>query len=131
MVHAGGIPVFVDMDPESFGVRPEDAVKSISARTAGMIVVHISGIVSARMPALVELAKERGIWLLEDAAHQHLEVLVHDAGHHALIEKWRRKEALRRTLNVRPELLEKAKLSMDDCGMIADIADEFPDREPR
>ncbi len=71
VVHAGGIPVLVDMDPESFGVRPEDLAKSISARTAGMIVVHIGGIVSARMPELVEFARQKGIWLVEDAAHAH------------------------------------------------------------
>ena len=71
VVHAGGTPVFVDMDPESFGMRPEDAARSITDRTAGIIVVHIGGLVSARMPELVELARERGIWLAEDAAHAH------------------------------------------------------------
>jgi perosamine synthetase len=71
VVHAGGIPVLVDMDPESFGVRPDDMAKSMSAKTAGMVVVHIGGIVSSQMPALVELAREKGIWLVEDAAHAH------------------------------------------------------------
>src|SRR5512136_437546 len=55
VVHAGGNPVLVDMDPESFGVSPEVIEKSFTPRTAGMIVVHIGGIVSAAMPALVEL----------------------------------------------------------------------------
>ena len=45
--------------------------KALSARTAGMVVVHIGGIVSAQMPALVELARKKGLWLLEDAAHAH------------------------------------------------------------
>jgi perosamine synthetase len=71
VVHAGGIPVMVDMDPSSFGVRPEDVNKSLGAKTAGMIVVHIGGIVSAQMPALVELARDKGLWLVEDAAHAH------------------------------------------------------------
>src|SRR5512144_2482844 len=30
VVHAGGRPVLVDMDPESFGVRPEDLEKKLT-----------------------------------------------------------------------------------------------------
>ncbi len=71
VVHAGGIPVLIDMDPQTFGVHPEAVAKSINSNTAGLVVVHIGGIVSAQMPALVELAKQHGIWLLEDAAHAH------------------------------------------------------------
>jgi dTDP-4-amino-4,6-dideoxygalactose transaminase len=71
VVHAGGIPVLIDMDPQSFGVHPDVVAKNIGPKTAGLVVVHIGGIVSAQMPALVELAKAKGIWLLEDAAHAH------------------------------------------------------------
>src|SRR5512137_1701692 len=46
VVHAGGNPVLVDMDPESFAVLPEQVEKCITPRTTGMIVVHIGGIVS-------------------------------------------------------------------------------------
>ena len=71
VVHAGGNPVLLDMDPESFSVRPEVVEKNLTPKTAGMIVVHIGGIVSAQMPALVELANRKGLWLVEDAAHAH------------------------------------------------------------
>jgi dTDP-4-amino-4,6-dideoxygalactose transaminase len=71
VVHAGGIPVLVDMDPESFGVHPEAVEKSLVPGTVGLVVVHIGGVISAQMPALVELAKRKGIWLVEDAAHAH------------------------------------------------------------
>ncbi len=71
VVHAGGNPVLVDLDPESFAVRPEDVDKSITPGTAGLIVVHIGGIVSRRLPELVRLAERKGIWLVEDAAHAH------------------------------------------------------------
>jgi perosamine synthetase len=71
VVHAGGIPVLVDMDPESFSVNPHIISRSIPPGTVGMIVVHIGGIVSSHMPSLVELAKEKGLWLVEDAAHAH------------------------------------------------------------
>jgi len=71
VVHAGGRPVLVDMDPESFAVRPEDVEKALTSRTTGLIVVHIGGIVSRRMPELQEWARKKGLWLVEDAAHAH------------------------------------------------------------
>ncbi len=71
VVHAGGNPVFMDMDPDSFAVRPEEVEKKLTPKTAGMIIVHIGGIISAQMPALVELAKKKGLWIVEDAAHAH------------------------------------------------------------
>ena len=71
VVHAGGIPVFVDMDPQSFGLDPDAVEKKLTPGTAGILVVHIGGIVSARMPALADLAKAKGLWLVEDAAHAH------------------------------------------------------------
>ena len=60
VVHAGGNPVLLDMDPESFSVRPDVVEKNLTPKTAGVIVVHIGGIVSAQMPALVELANRKG-----------------------------------------------------------------------
>lgn len=71
VIHAGGRPVLVDLDPESFAVRPEDVEAAITPRTAGVIVVHIGGIVTRRMNELVALASSRGLWLVEDAAHAH------------------------------------------------------------
>jgi perosamine synthetase len=71
VVHAGGRPVLVDMDPESFGIKPEDLEQSLTPKTVGIIVVHIGGIVSRRVPEIQELARRKGLWLMEDAAHAH------------------------------------------------------------
>jgi perosamine synthetase len=71
VVHAGGQPVFVDMDSESFGIRPEDVEKCLTPRTAGVVVVHIGGVVSCRIRELQEICQKNGIWLVEDAAHAH------------------------------------------------------------
>ena len=71
VIHAGGRPVLVDMDPESFGVRPEDVEKCLTPKTAGFIVVHIGGMISRRIRDLQEFARKKGIWLVEDAAHAH------------------------------------------------------------
>ncbi|WP_447983496.1 DegT/DnrJ/EryC1/StrS family aminotransferase [Nitrospira sp. Nam74] len=71
VVHAGGRPIFVDMDPESFAVRPEDLEKKVTTKTVGLIVVHIGGVVSRRMPELLEWSRKKGLWLVEDASHAH------------------------------------------------------------
>ncbi len=71
VVHAGARPVFIDMDPASFAIRPEDVERALTARTAAVVVVHIGGVVSERLPELVELCRRKGIPLVEDAAHAH------------------------------------------------------------
>jgi dTDP-4-amino-4,6-dideoxygalactose transaminase len=71
VVHAGGRPVLMDTDAESFGTAPEEVERRITPATVGAIVVHVGGIVSRRMPELVEVCRRRGIWLVEDAAHAH------------------------------------------------------------
>ena len=71
VVHAGARPVLVDMDPESFGIRPDDVERALTPKTAAVIVVHIGGIISRRIGDLQELASRKGLWLVEDAAHAH------------------------------------------------------------
>jgi perosamine synthetase len=71
VVRAGGIPVLLDTDPESFATAPDEVERRLTPRTVGMVVVHIGGVVSRRMRELQELGKRRGIWLVEDAAHAH------------------------------------------------------------
>jgi tRNA (guanine37-N1)-methyltransferase len=46
------------------------------------------------------------------------------SGNHAAVARWRRKEALRRTRDGRPELLAQAALSADDHTLLAELAAE-------
>jgi perosamine synthetase len=71
VIHAGGNPILVDMDPESFAVVPEIVEKNLTRKTVGIVIVHIGGIVSAQTSALVEMAASKGLWVAEDAAHAH------------------------------------------------------------
>jgi perosamine synthetase len=71
VVHAGGNPVLVDMEPETLSLDPAEVEKKLTPRTAGVVAVHIGGIVSSHVPALAELAARKGLWLVEDAAHAH------------------------------------------------------------
>jgi len=43
------------------------------------------------------------------------------SGNHAEIDRWRRQEALRRTLNLRPDLLETADLQEDDIAYLKSL----------
>ena len=47
------------------------------------------------------------------------------SGHHANIEKWKRKEALKRTYIKRPDLLEKADLTNRDRKILDEIIGEL------
>ncbi len=49
------------------------------------------------------------------------------SGHHVNIEKWKRKQALKRTYIKRPELLKKAKLTDKDRKMLDEIINESGD----
>jgi tRNA (guanine37-N1)-methyltransferase len=49
------------------------------------------------------------------------------SGNHGEIARWRRKEALRRTLRRRPELLHKASLSDEDYRLLLEIKEEERD----
>jgi tRNA (guanine37-N1)-methyltransferase len=46
------------------------------------------------------------------------------SGHHAEIARWRRREALRRTLVERPDLLDSAALDLDDKRVIHELVEE-------
>jgi len=47
------------------------------------------------------------------------------SGHHAEIESWRKKEALKRTLLRRPDLLESANLTEEEKGLLSEIRSEL------
>lgn len=46
------------------------------------------------------------------------------SGHHAIVRRWRRKEALARTLDRRPELIEQADLDDEDRALLEEIRKE-------
>lgn len=71
VVHAGGRPRFVDCDPETMAISPEDLRRQIGPETAGVILVHIGGLVTPDIDEIRRICDERGVWLFEDAAHAH------------------------------------------------------------
>lgn len=51
------------------------------------------------------------------------------SGHHANIARWRRKEALRRTMTSRPDLMKKLELTKEDRKLIQEIHEEMRSEE--
>jgi perosamine synthetase len=70
-VHAGARVRFLDCDPETMAVSAADLEAQIGPHTAGVIVVHIGGLVTPDIERIRRVCDARGIWLFEDAAHAH------------------------------------------------------------
>jgi len=69
VLHAGGRVRFVDTDPTTLSVDVDHLRQLIAPETAGVIVVHIGGIITPRMDDIRALCDQHGCWLFEDAAH--------------------------------------------------------------
>ncbi len=70
-LRAGGRPVFADIDPLTFALSPETVLAALTPATAAVMVVHIGGLISPHVDDLRAICAERGIALVEDAAHAH------------------------------------------------------------
>jgi len=69
ILHAGGTPRFVDVAALDLPlVSPETLGKAITSRTRGICVMHYGGTPCA-MDEVMTLAREHGLWVVEDAAH--------------------------------------------------------------
>jgi dTDP-4-amino-4,6-dideoxygalactose transaminase len=66
VVKHGAIPVLADID-QTFCLDPADVERKITSRTAGIILVHMSGAPGDAI-AIQKIARERGLFLLEDCA---------------------------------------------------------------
>jgi perosamine synthetase len=66
LVH-GAVPVFADIDPDTFCIDPASVRERITARTKAIVAVDIFGL-AADMDALMEIARDHDLVLIEDAA---------------------------------------------------------------
>jgi perosamine synthetase len=67
---AGAVPVFADIDPDTFCLDPDAVLAAIGPRTAALMPVHLYGHPAAMGP-LGALAAQRGLAVVEDAAQAH------------------------------------------------------------
>jgi dTDP-4-amino-4,6-dideoxygalactose transaminase len=67
--YVGATPVFADAtNLEDFSIDPEDVRRKITPKTRAILPMHYGGF-ACDMDALGALARERGLLLIEDAAH--------------------------------------------------------------
>jgi len=63
----GAKPVFADIEPERYGLDPEDVKRKITSKTKAIIPVHYGGC-PCKIHELQKLAKDYNLLLIEDAA---------------------------------------------------------------
>lgn len=63
----GAIPVFVDVEPDTLNVDPEQVRNAVTPRTRAIVAMHYAGI-ACDMDALLEIGRSAGAMIIEDAA---------------------------------------------------------------
>jgi len=63
----GAIPVFVDIDPETFNIDPSKIEEKITSKTKAILPVHLFG-QCTDMDPLLQIAKTKKLFIIEDAA---------------------------------------------------------------
>jgi perosamine synthetase len=70
VLHQRAKPIFADVDERTFCLDPESMRERMTDRTKAIIAVHLNGH-PADMGSIMEIAGERGIPVVEDAAQAH------------------------------------------------------------
>jgi CDP-6-deoxy-D-xylo-4-hexulose-3-dehydrase len=70
VLHTGFDPVFVDIEPRTLGMDPEQVLERLTPRTRAVFLTHVLGYNALTRPLLDELTR-RGVILLEDVCESH------------------------------------------------------------
>jgi dTDP-4-amino-4,6-dideoxygalactose transaminase len=70
VLFAGGVPVFADIDPDTYCIDAADVRRKITPRTRAIAPVHLA-MRFADMDALLAIAAEHNLVVVEDCAHAH------------------------------------------------------------
>ncbi|MFW6027832.1 MAG: DegT/DnrJ/EryC1/StrS family aminotransferase [bacterium] len=62
-------PVFADIELQTYGPDIDSVRSRLTSRTRAILIHHLYGLVCRDYVKLVELARGRGLWLIEDCAH--------------------------------------------------------------
>jgi dTDP-4-amino-4,6-dideoxygalactose transaminase len=70
VIETNAVPVFADLDPDTYNLDPAAVEAAITPRTRAIVPVHFAG-QACPMDELAALARRYGLRLIEDAAHGH------------------------------------------------------------
>ncbi len=65
--HANAVPVYADVDPETFNIDPDDVERKITKKTKAILAVSLYGL-PPDLPRLRQIADFHGVALIEDNA---------------------------------------------------------------
>ncbi len=68
ILHSGATPVFADVDRDTWNIDPKEVVKKITKKTKVILPVHLHGR-PCDMDAIMRLAQDHKLFVVEDAAH--------------------------------------------------------------
>ena len=71
IVRAGGKPIFCDIDRNTGCLDPNEVIKKITKKTAGIIFVPMFGVLPSSILKIKKICKRKKLFLMEDAAHAH------------------------------------------------------------
>ena len=71
VIHAGGRVKLADVDERTLALSVDTVEAALTDQTAGVVMVHIGGLLSPETVAIRELCARRGLFFVEDAAHAH------------------------------------------------------------
>ena len=70
VLNVGLVPIFVDMDPETYNIDPSLIEPAITERTGAIMTVHFGGL-ACDMGVVLDIARRHALKVIEDSAHAH------------------------------------------------------------
>lgn len=70
VLHVNAVPIFVDIEPDTYNMDPNRIEEAITDKTKAIIPVHFAG-QACDMDKIMAIAKKHGLYVIEDCAHAH------------------------------------------------------------
>jgi len=71
IIRSGAKPKLTDIDTKSLCINVESIQEKLSNKTAGIIAVHIGGLICPEIEKIKELCEDHHLFLIEDSSHAH------------------------------------------------------------
>ena len=71
IILSGNIPLIVDIDEETLCMSKESILDNLDDDVGAIMWVHMAGLISPQFSEIKSICDEKGIFIIEDAAHAH------------------------------------------------------------